>query len=56
MRVLTKSACYIEGVWHAPNTEIEIDEKHFAEETHTDLDKPQPAAVEEEAASEEDSE
>jgi hypothetical protein len=54
MRVLTKSACYIEGVWHAPNTEIEIDEKHFAEETHTPLDK--PATVEEEPASEEDSE
>lgn len=39
LRVLTKFATYIEGLWHAAGTEIQIAEKHFAEEVHTLLGK-----------------
>lgn len=35
LRVLTKFATFVENVWHGPNTEIVIDEKHFSDETHT---------------------
>jgi len=44
MRVLTKSACYIEGVWHGANTEIDIPEEHFHESVHTPLEDAKPAA------------
>jgi hypothetical protein len=43
MRVLTKSACYIEGQWHGANTEIDIPEEHFAESVHTPLEDAKPA-------------
>jgi hypothetical protein len=38
MRVLTKTACYIEGIWHGANTEIDIPDEHFAESVHTPLE------------------
>lgn len=44
MRVLTKSACYIGGIWHGANTEIDIPDEHFHESVHTPLEdvKPEP--------------
>lgn len=42
MRVLTKSACYIGGIWHGANTEIDIPEEHFAESVHTPIVEANP--------------
>jgi hypothetical protein len=54
MRVLTKSACYIEGIWHGANTEIDIPDEHFAESVHTPLEeKPAPEPEDEDDEEEE---
>jgi hypothetical protein len=37
-RVLTKTATFVENIWHAAGTEIEIAERHFSEEVHTLLE------------------
>lgn len=38
LKVLTKTATFVENVWHAAGEEIVIAEHHFSEEVHTLLE------------------